>query len=164
VLEQAGVVDINRPGPTPAPSDEGWAADGRPIRDASPGAAPEPEGRFPSTFSLVTAAGSTVIGSTFLPEEPDPGSVGPLLLHRADRFVPGLHAAGIDELRACARPQSLDGRPLVGLIAGYRNLYICAGHGPWGISTGPATAGLAADLILGRAVEVPRELDPARFP
>jgi D-amino-acid dehydrogenase len=89
--------------------------------------------------------------------------VGPLLLHRADRFVPGLHGSGIDDLRACARPQSIDGRPLVGRVPGVENLYLCAGHGPWGISTGPETARLVAEVMLGRSPAIPAELDPARF-
>ena len=155
VIEQAGVASVNRA--------EGLA-EGRvshPAHAATEGI--EPDGHFPSTFSLVTAGGVSVVGSTFLLEEPDPGSIGPLLLHRADRFMPGLHNIGVDELRACARPQSLDGRPLVGRVPGYMNLFICAGHGPWGISTGPATARLIANLILGQPVAIPTELDPARF-
>jgi glycine/D-amino acid oxidase-like deaminating enzyme len=156
VLEQAGVASINRPegiveGPDAPPDPAGAKA---PV---------EPMAHFPSTFSLVTARGLSVVGSTFLPLEPDVGSVGPLLLHRGDRFVPGLHGIGVDELRACARPQSLDGRPLVGRVPGHDDLYICAGHGPWGISTGPETAALVADLILGRSPDIPVELDPARF-
>jgi glycine/D-amino acid oxidase-like deaminating enzyme len=66
-------------------------------------------------------------------------------------------------VRACARPQSSDGRPLVGIVPGRRNLYVCAGHGPWGISTGPASARMIADLVLGRGPAIPAELDPARF-
>jgi glycine/D-amino acid oxidase-like deaminating enzyme len=33
----------------------------------------------------------------------------------------------------------------------------------WGISTGPASARLVADLVLGRSPVIPAELDPARF-
>ena len=66
-------------------------------------------------------------------------------------------------MRACPRPLSADGLPLVGAVAGRDNLYICAGHGPWGISTGPATARLVSDLILGRAPSIPPELSPERF-
>jgi len=150
VLEQTGVASINQP---VEETDS----------DAGPAAAAEPHGHFPSTFSLVTAGGTSVVGSTFLPLEPDIGSVGPLLLHRADRFVPGLHGSGIDDLRACARPQSVDGRPLVGRVPGVENLYLCAGHGPWGISTGPETARLVAELMLGRSPTIPAELDPGRF-
>jgi glycine/D-amino acid oxidase-like deaminating enzyme len=106
----------------------------------------------------------SVVGSTFLARRPDPASVGPLLLPRGARFVPGLRTAGIEDLRVCARPQSIDGRPLVGRVPGHENLFIAAGHGPWGISTGPATAALVADLILGRDPTIPAELDPGRFP
>jgi glycine/D-amino acid oxidase-like deaminating enzyme len=56
---------------------------------------------------------------------------------------------------------SADGRPLIGELRD--GLYVCAGHGPWGISIGPATARLVADLILGRDVAVPPELDARRF-
>ena len=78
-------------------------------------------------------------------------------------FVPGVADAPIRGTRACARPQSADGRPLIGRVAGRRGLVVCAGHGSWGISTGPASARLAADLILGREPLIPAELDPARF-
>ena len=70
-------------------------------------------------------------------------------------------------LRACARPLALDGRPLVGEVPGFDGLFIAAGHGPWGISTGPASAAHVAALVLGDAE--PREpgvragTDAARF-
>ena len=66
-------------------------------------------------------------------------------------------------LRACARPVALDGRPLVGAVPGIDRAFVAAGNGPWGISTGPATARLIADLVLGRDVPMPGALDPARF-
>jgi glycine/D-amino acid oxidase-like deaminating enzyme len=143
ILEQVGVGEINQPGAQPEPGD----------RDG-----------FESTFSLITAQGMSVVGSTFLAHQPDPVSGGPRLLPRGARFVPGLRTAGIEELRVCARPQSVDGRPLVGRVPGHDNVFIAAGHGPWGISTGPATAGLVADLLLGRNPTIPAELDPGRFP
>ena len=86
----------------------------------------------------------------------------PILLE-ATRFVPAVADAPIRGVRACARPQSVDGRPLIGRVPGRRNLYVCAGHGPWGISTGPASARLIADLILGREPWIPTEFDPVRF-
>ena len=52
-------------------------------------------------------------------------------------------------MRACARPVALDGRPLVGAVPGIDRLFIAAGHGPWGISTGPASARHVAALVLG---------------
>lgn len=117
----------------------------------------------PTLFSLVTADGASVVGSTFLDEEPDAAVLAPQLLERAAAFVPGIAAATVSEARRCARPQSLDGRPLVGRVPGLEGSFIAAGHGPWGISTGPATARMVADLVLGRDASVPAELDPARF-
>jgi glycine/D-amino acid oxidase-like deaminating enzyme len=68
-------------------------------------------------------------------------------------------------LRHCARPASADGRPLLGAVDGIAGLFVAAGHGPWGISTGPGSARLVADLMLGRidAGGLPEALDPARF-
>ena len=67
-----------------------------------------------SIFSLVAADGATSVGSTFLGEEPDPVAWVPPLRRRAERFVPALTGARVEGARACARPVSLDGRPLVG--------------------------------------------------
>ena len=75
--------------------------------------------------------------------------------------MPGLARAKVVGARACSRPQSLDGRPLVGELPGLGGLWAAAGHGPWGISTGPATARMAADPLLGRA-EVPASLSVVR--
>jgi glycine/D-amino acid oxidase-like deaminating enzyme len=114
-------------------------------------------------FSLVPLAGVASVGSTFLAQEPDAAAWVEPILRRAASFVPGVADAPIRGTRACARPQSADGRPLIGRVAGRRGLVVCAGHGSWGISTGPASARLAADLILGREPTIPPELDPARF-
>jgi glycine/D-amino acid oxidase-like deaminating enzyme len=118
---------------------------------------------IPTLFSLVTAEDASVVGSTFLDQEPDAAGLAPQLLERAAVFVPGIAGATVSEIRRCARPQSLDGRPLVGRVPELEGVFIAAGHGPWGISTGPATARMVADLVLGRDAGVPAELDPARF-
>jgi glycine/D-amino acid oxidase-like deaminating enzyme len=53
----------------------------------------------------------------------------------------------------------------VGEIAGVRGLFLTAGHGPWGISTGPATARLMVDVMLKRdGAVVPDALNVRRFP
>ncbi len=115
-------------------------------------------------FSIVPTPGvAAAVGSTFLPVEPDPAAWIEAILVRASRFVPGVADAPIRGVRACARPQSVDARPLVGRVPGRRNLFVCAGHGPWGISTGPASARLVAELILGLQPDIPAELDPGRF-
>ncbi|HEY7023816.1 MAG TPA: FAD-binding oxidoreductase [Candidatus Limnocylindrales bacterium] len=114
-------------------------------------------------FSLVTAGGIVSVGSTFLTQEPDPMSVAPRILEHAVRFVPALDAAESIGVRACARPLSFDGRPLVGALPHVPGLFVCAGHGPWGISTGPASSRLVVDAIVGRGT-VPEALAAVRAP
>jgi glycine/D-amino acid oxidase-like deaminating enzyme len=118
------------------------------------------EGASGTLFSIVTAGVSSV-GSTFLTEKPDAGEWAPRLLERGTRFVPALRDAKPRGLRACARPLSPDGRPLLGGI-GIENLAIASGHGPWGVSLGPASARLVADGLLGRDVDLPPELAASR--
>ena len=122
----------------------------------------EPAGPPESIFSMVAANGSVSVGSTFLAEEPDAPTWAGQLRRAGEPFVPALSRARVEGARACARPQSLDGRPLVGPAGGIDNLWIAAGHGPWGISTGPATARIAADALLGRTEPRP-ELLASRF-
>lgn len=113
-------------------------------------------------FSLVAADGQVSVGSTFLADAPDPATWAGRLRRGGERFVPSLARARVVGARACARPQSVDGRPLVGELRGLEGLWVAAGHGPWGISTGPATARIAVDALLERA-EVPEPLSVSRL-
>jgi glycine oxidase len=106
-------------------------------------------------FSLVSAGGESSVGSTFLDDEPDAKNRVPRLMTRAARFVPDLAGAAAIGVRACARPVAFDGRPLIGAIESVPGLFVCAGHGPWGISTGPGSARRLVDVMLGRAAEDP---------
>jgi D-amino-acid dehydrogenase len=117
-----------------------------------------PSGLAGSLFSLIAVGGTATVGSTFLAEQPDAEAVALALIQRGSAFVPALTAAPVISIRMCARPQSIDGRPFIGPVANAEGLFICAGHGPWGISTGPGSAALVVELILGRADRVPREL------
>lgn len=101
----------------------------------------------PSLFSLASAGGVSTLGSTFLPSEPDADRIVPLLLRRGARFLPALNGAPEVGRRVCARPQSIDGRPFIGPVPGVDGLFVCAGHGPWGISSGPGSAVMAAAAI-----------------
>ena len=130
VVEQDEVDAVNRP----ARALERAAASGEEI---------EPE----SLFSIASAAGISTLGSTFLPAAPDTEQVAQLLLMRGAAYLPALADAPIVAVRHCARPQSVDGRPFIGRLPA-EGLYVCAGHGPWGISIGPATASLAVEAIL----------------
>lgn len=129
---------------------------------AAAGAAVEDPATTPET-SLVTAGGATAVGSTFLEREPDPSAWTERILRRAATFVPAVVDAPIRETRACARPLAADGRPLVGNVPWTAGLYVCAGHGPWGITTGPASARQVADAVLGRDPAIPVAFHPGRF-
>jgi glycine/D-amino acid oxidase-like deaminating enzyme len=122
-----------------------------------------PEGAPGVLFSLITRDGSSALGSTFYPERPEPADVAPALLERGIRFVPGLAGTHVVSVRACARPMSADGRPLLGPLPGIDGLFVAAGHGPWGISLGPGSARLVADAVLGRPAAIAPELAAARF-
>ena len=115
----------------------------------------------PSLFSIASARGVTTLGSTFLPAEPDAATIAPLLLRRAAAWLPSIAAAEVVGRRLCARPQSVDGRPFIGAVTGTDRLFVCAGHGPWGISTGPASAAMVARAILD-GTEPPSELAASR--
>jgi D-hydroxyproline dehydrogenase subunit beta len=112
-------------------------------------------------FSLVAADGQVSLGSTFLLEEPNPELWEGRLRRAGDRFVPGLRSAEVVGLRKCPRPQSVDGRPLLGEVRAQEGLWVAAGHGAWGISTGPASARVVADALLGKA-EIPEPLAVSR--
>ncbi len=124
---------------------------------------PGVEGEPGVSFSLVTAAGASSLGSTFLDDEPDGGALVPAIVDRGARFVPAIAGAWLGDHRVCARPLSIDGRPLIGRVPWIDGLWLAAGHGPWGISTGPASGRLVADLIVGRVATPPLALDPTRF-
>ena len=107
-----------------------------------------PSGHAGSLFSMVTAGGVGTVGSTFVADEPDPQEWAPRLVERGAAFVPALatHPSGTC---GCARPQSADGRPFIGPVPDIEGLFVCAGHGPWGMSTGPASAAMVVEQILG---------------
>jgi D-amino-acid dehydrogenase len=69
------------------------------------------------------------------------------LLSVALEIAPALGASPLLEVRAGLRPLSPDGLPLIGPIPGVANGWICAGHGPLGLTLGPYSGELLADLI-----------------
>jgi len=118
------------------------------INRTEPASKATPDSDPPSLFSIASAGGISTLGSTFLAVEPDPAAVEPLLLRRAAAFLPAVADAEVVGRRMCARPQSVDGRPFIGPMEGVGGLFACAGHGPWGVSTGPASAAIAARAVL----------------
>jgi glycine/D-amino acid oxidase-like deaminating enzyme len=133
----------------------------RPVVAAARAATSGPEEDPPSLFSIASAAGVSTLGSTFLADEPDPAPIAQLLMGRGAAYLPAIASAGVLEVRVCARPQSADSRPFIGPVEGVAGLFVCAGHGPWGISTGPASAAQVVASLLDGA-PVPPELAAAR--
>ncbi len=119
-----------------------------------------PGGAAGALFSLVTANGASAVGSTFDPDEPDAAALVPGILEHAKRYVPALATEAVEHVRACARPLSADGHPLLGAVAD--GLYVVTGHGAWGVTLGPASGRLVAQAVLGND-EIPPELAAARF-
>ena len=117
-------------------------------------------GEIPPLFSIVTAGGVSAVGSTFLADEPDPAAMAPAVLERAARHVPALADPGAVAPRACARPQSYDGLPLLGPLE--PGLHIASGHGPWGVTLGPGSSRLIADALLRGGDGIPAELAASR--
>lgn len=145
-------VDLGAAAPGHIVEEDEVDAANRPVAAEQRSGTLDPDADPPSLFSLASAGGISTLGSTFLPAEPDPDRIVPLLLARGRRYLPALAGAPVLQVRLCARPQSVDGRPFIGPVPGADGLHICAGHGPWGISTGPASAALAvAALLDGRS-------------
>jgi D-amino-acid dehydrogenase len=133
------------------------------IEEVGVDALTEPGAPARTLFSIVTAGGISAVGSTFEPDEPDAAAHAPGVIEHGARFVPALAGARPRSLRACARPASADGRPLLGPLGGVAGLAIASGHGPWGISLGPGSARLVADGLLGRPAAIAPELAAGRF-
>jgi glycine oxidase len=79
------------------------------------------------------------------------------LLATACRWVPALSHAEVERCWAGLRPGNPDGRPFIGSVPNYRNLYIASGHFRSGLTLSPGTAQVLMELILGLPLSVPIE-------
>ncbi|WP_027006289.1 FAD-dependent oxidoreductase [Conexibacter woesei] len=113
-------------------------------------------------FEATPLADVTVLGASRTVEEPDEAATAAALRTRAARFLPVIAEARLVATRTCARPVTPDGLPVIGPVPGVQGLHVASGHGPYGISLGPASGRLAADVALDRATPPPA-FAPARF-
>lgn len=97
--------------------------------------------------------GHVLVGST----EEDAGfdktptdSVGTKLKQLAAKTVPSLEQAAVERHWAGLRPGSPDGRPYLGAVPGYHNLYVAAGHFRSGLQLSIMTGVLMRDMVLGQ--------------
>jgi D-amino-acid dehydrogenase len=63
------------------------------------------------------------------------------------------------ETRVGLRPLSADGLPVLGRVPGVAGAYVATGHGPSGLTLGPYSARVVADLVVGHV----SDLDLAPF-
>jgi glycine oxidase len=87
------------------------------------------------------------------------------LLGLAIRLVPALANAPLERCWAGLRPGSPDGRPFLGLVPGFANLYLAAGHFRSGLQLSLITGILMKELLLGKPPTldlVPFRLDRPR--
>ena len=67
-------------------------------------------------------------------------------------------------IAAVARPCTPDGLPILGRPAGLRNLLVATGHAMIGMSLGPVTGRLVAQLVAGERPSIDlAALSPDRF-
>ena len=87
-----------------------------------------------------------------LPDDPDaiqPSAFGCDELQRiAAAHSSILAAAPVTSRRACYRPVTTDGVPLIGPVVGAPGVYVATGHSAWGILNAPATGRMIAEMIL----------------
>ena len=87
----------------------------------------------------------------------DERRAGPIRRH-AELYC-GKDAVAPIETWAGLRPASPDGLPFIGALPDMDNVWVASGHGMLGVTMGPITGRLIADLIGGH----PPSLDPAPF-
>jgi len=86
------------------------------------------------------------------------------ILRGVERFLPGASGSARLETWRGLRPLCPDDRPMIGRPRSVENLVIATGHGMSGISQGPATGRLVAELCSGARPSFPLEpFSPDRF-
>lgn len=72
------------------------------------------------------------------------------VLSEALRVAPGLAQAEIRDMRVGLRPLTIDTMPVLGPVPGVENVFLVTGHGPTGLTLGPYSGKVIADLALGQ--------------
>ncbi len=81
------------------------------------------------------------------------------VLGRALDVAPGLADATVTETRVGFRPATPDGAPLIGFLEAWDNVVVATGLGPYGLTAGPLTGAVVADLVSG----APARIDVSAF-
>ncbi|RME99305.1 MAG: FAD-dependent oxidoreductase, partial [Chloroflexi bacterium] len=82
----------------------------------------------------------------------------------AQEYLPGVDKLELLEIWRGFRPASPDGLPLIGRSQLFSNLIVATGHGMLGMTHGPITGKLVAQIVAGQPPEIDLSaLSPARF-
>jgi D-amino-acid dehydrogenase len=73
------------------------------------------------------------------------------VLSEAVRLAPGLASAEIRDIRVGLRPLTSDTLPVLGPVPGLARVFLATGHGPTGLTLGPYSGKIIADLALGQS-------------
>jgi len=79
-----------------------------------------------------------------------------LLKRGAEPFLKEPHTDAIEEQWFGWRPMTSDGVPIIDFAPAMKNVLIAAGHNMIGMSTGPATGRLVAEMLSGDATFIDR--------
>ena len=81
------------------------------------------------------------------------------IIKAACRVFPGLRPGEFEGVRRWAglRPCSPDGLPYLGRVEGTERVLVASGHAMLGLSLGPITGKLIAEIVSGRPATVPVE-------
>jgi len=88
------------------------------------------------------------------------------ILGSALDVAPALDDARIEEIRVGLRPVSADDLPILGEAPAVDGAFLATGHGSTGLTLGPYSGKLVADMVLGEPVKTTVDLDafrPDRF-
>jgi glycine oxidase len=79
------------------------------------------------------------------------------LIDLALTYVPSLAQATLERCWSGLRPGTKDGRPFLGLVPGYENLFLAAGHYRSGLQLSPTTGLVMSEMLLGHPPTIPLE-------
>jgi D-amino-acid dehydrogenase len=71
-----------------------------------------------------------------------------VLLKQAAHYLDGLKTEGVTEWMG-QRPSMPDSLPVISVSPGHPNVFYAFGHGHYGLTQGPTTAGIIADMVTG---------------
>lgn len=94
-----------------------------------------------------------IVGMMEFDEQPEKFNAHRLdvLTRAASRVLTGADWSNRTDEWVGPRPMTSDGLPLLGEVAGHPNVFVASGHNMHGLSLGPLTGEILADLVAGRA-------------